>query len=88
MDAGVDRWRLVAMGMNQSWATWIYTALLFLPVAYDLISLRRLHWVTTFAALFAFLLHRLEFPLGNTHAWLAAANLTLRFLSRVRLQAG
>jgi hypothetical protein len=80
MDAGVDRWPLVAMGMNQSWATWIYTALLLLPVAYDLVSLRRVHWVTMFAAPFAFLLHRLEFPLGNTHAWHAAANLMLRFL--------
>jgi hypothetical protein len=80
MDAGVDRWPLPAMGMSQGWATWIYTALLLLPLVYDLISLGRVHWVTMFAAPFAFLLHRLEFPLGQTHAWHAIANFMLRFL--------
>jgi hypothetical protein len=44
---------------------------------YDLISLRRLHWATMFAAPFAWTLHRLEIPLGHTHAWHAAANFML-----------
>jgi hypothetical protein len=80
MDAGSDRWPLDAMGLSQGWATWIYTPFLLLPVIYDLISLHRLHWVTMFAAPYAFLLHRLEIPLGSTPAWHAVANLMLRVL--------
>jgi len=79
MDAGSDRWPLEAMGLNHGWATWIYTGFLLLPAVYDLISLRRLHWVTMFAAPYAFVLHRLEIPLGHTRAWHAVADLMLRF---------
>jgi len=79
MDAGSDRWPLEAMGLNHGWATWIYTGFLLLPAVYDLISLRRLHWVTMFAAPYAFVLHRLEILLGHTRAWHAVADLMLRF---------
>jgi len=74
MDAGIDRWPWDAWGISQSWATWVYTAFLLLPVIYDLVSLRRIHWATAVAAPFAFTLHRLEIPLGQTHAWHAVSN--------------
>jgi hypothetical protein len=77
MDAGIDRWPYQAWGLSEGWALWIYTAFLLLPAMYDLISLRRLHWATMFAAPFAWTLHRLEIPLGHTHAWHAAANFML-----------
>lgn len=80
MDAGSDRWPLDAMGLSQGWATWIYTAFLLLPAIYELISAHRVHWVTMFAAPYAFLLHRLEIPLGSTPAWHAVANFMLRVL--------
>ena len=79
MDAGIDRWPMESMGISHAWALWIYTAYLLLPVAYDLISLRRVHWVTMIAAPYVWTLHRVEIPIGFTHAWQAVANLMLHY---------
>jgi hypothetical protein len=78
MDAAIDRWPYPAWGISQSWAPWIYTGFLLLPVLYDLLSVHR---ATMVAAPFAWTLHRLEIPLGHTQAWHAVADWMLR-LSR------
>lgn len=80
MNAGTDRWPWEAWGISDSWSTWVFTAMLLLPVLYDLISLHRVHWATMFAAPFVWLLYRFEIPLGRTHAWHAFANLMLRLV--------
>jgi hypothetical protein len=81
MDAAIDRWPYPAWGISQSWAPWIYTGFLLLPVLYDLLTLHRVHRATMVAAPFAWTLHRLEIPLGHTQAWHAVADWMLR-LSR------
>lgn len=78
MDAGISRWPLEAFGIHQARCYWIYVGFLLLPAVYDLISLRRLHWVTMFAAPYIFVLNRLERPLGHTHLWHTVAALALR----------
>lgn len=78
MDAGTDRWPWQTWGISESWSLWVFTALLLLPVVYDLISLRRIHWATLFAAPFVWTLHFLEFPLGRTPTWHALAHLMLK----------
>src|SRR5271170_4439234 len=80
MDAGIDRWPWESWGVSQSYhgdALWVFNAFLLLPVLYDLVSLRRLHWATAVAAPVSWILHYLEIPLGRTAAWHAAANLML-----------
>lgn len=78
MDAGISRWPLEAFGIHQARCYWIYVGFLLLPALYDLVSLRRLHWVTKFAVPYVFVLNRLERPLGHTHLWHAVAGLALR----------
>ena len=78
MDAGIDRWPWDAWGINQGWSTWVYTAFLLLPVIYDFVSIRKIHWATAFAAPFAFTLHRLEIPIGQTAVWHAVSNFMLK----------
>jgi Na+-dependent bicarbonate transporter superfamily len=78
MDAGCDRWPWRAWGLSESWSLWVYTLFLLLPVLYDLVSLRRVHRATLFAAPYVWLLHRLEIPLGHTRAWRAVAETMLR----------
>ena len=78
MDAGIDRWPWDAWGIDHTWSPWVYTAFLLLPVIYDLVSIRKIHWATAFAAPFAFTLHRLEIPIGQTSAWHAVSNLMLK----------
>jgi hypothetical protein len=57
MNAGSDRWPWDAWGIREHWSVWFYTLLLLLPVVYDLISLRKVHNATLFAAPFVWLLH-------------------------------
>jgi hypothetical protein len=78
MNAGISRWPLEACGIHQARCYWIDVGFLLLPVVYDLILLRRLHWVTMFAAPYVFVLNRLELPLGHTHLWHAVAGLAVR----------
>jgi hypothetical protein len=80
MNAGIDRWPWAAWGASDSWALWVFTGFLLLPVVYDLISLHRVHWVTMFAVPFIWVLLRLEIPLGRTHVWHSAVDLMLRLL--------
>jgi len=81
MDAATDRWPWQAWGVIHIalWQQCVYILLLLLPVFYDLLSLRRIHWATMVAAPFTFVLHRIEIPLGATAAWHAVSNLMLRF---------
>ena len=44
----------------------------------DFISIRKIHWATAFAAPFAYTLHRLEIPIGQTAAWHAVSDLMLK----------
>jgi uncharacterized membrane protein YozB (DUF420 family) len=78
MDAGIERWPWDTWGISQSWAPWVFYAFLLLPVLYDLISLHRIHWATMVAAPYVWILHRLEFTLGRTHAWHSFTNLLLK----------
>jgi len=78
MDAGIDRWPWDAWHIDHAWSPWVYTAYLLLPVAFDLLSIRRIHWATLCAAPFAFTLHRLEIPIGETPAWHAVSDLMLK----------
>jgi len=78
MDAGISRWPLEVFGIHQARCYWIYIGFLALPAIYDLINLRRLHWVTLCAMPYIFVLNRLERPLGHTHVWHALAGLALR----------
>jgi hypothetical protein len=84
MFAGINRWPFHAWGVSLGaalflWAPLIYGVLLLLPTAYDLASLRRIHWISLASAPSVWLLYRLSFPLGRTHAWHAVASLMLRF---------
>jgi len=78
MNAGTDRWPWQAWGINESWSWWAFTALLFLPAVYDLISLHRIHWATAFSAPFIWILFRYQFSIGHTQAWHALADLSLK----------
>jgi hypothetical protein len=80
MNAGTDRWPWQTWGISESWSLWVFTALLILPAAYDLISLHRLHWSTLFSAPFIWLLYWYEFPLGRTHAWHTITDRSLKFM--------
>jgi hypothetical protein len=84
MFAGINRWPFHAWGISLGaalflWAPLIYGVLLLLPTAYDLVSLHRIHWISLVSAPSVWLLYRLSFPLGRTHAWHAVASLMLRF---------
>jgi hypothetical protein len=81
MDAGIDRWPWAAWGIAGHWTPWVYLGFLLLPVTYDLLSLRRVHWATMVAAPFVYTLHTLEIPVGSTAAWHAVANWMLRHLA-------
>jgi len=85
MDAGIDRWPWAAWHVqqtfNRGWPMWVFTAYLLAPAIYDLISLRRVHWVTMSAAPFVWILEMLEIPLGQTRAWHAIADFMLRYLA-------
>lgn len=69
MDAGCDRWPWDAWHVSEGWSKWVYTGLLLMPVLYDLVSVRRVHWATMMAAPYAWVLHAAEIPLGRTAAW-------------------
>jgi hypothetical protein len=81
MDAGSDRWPWAAWGISESWSLWFYTALLLLPVFYDLLSMHRVHRVTLIAAPYVWILHKLEIPLGRTAVWHVIANFMLKHLT-------
>lgn len=78
MNAGTDRWPWQAWGISESWSWWVFTALLLLPAVYDLIGLRRIHWVTMFSAPLIWILFRYQFSIGRTHVWHAIADLSLK----------
>lgn len=84
MFAALNRWPFHTWGIGLSaalflWVPLIYGVLLLLPVAYDLASLHRVHWISLFAAPSVWLLYRLSFPLGDTQAWHTVADLMARF---------
>jgi hypothetical protein len=81
MDAGIDRWPWAAWGLSPGWSHWVYTGLLLLPVAYDLLSQGRVVAVTMVAAPFVWCLERLEIPLGETRAWHWVAHWMLKHLT-------
>jgi hypothetical protein len=78
MNAGSDRWPWDAWGINEHWSVWFYTLLLVLPIAYDLVSLRKVHRATLIAAPYVWLLYTFQIPFGKTAAWHAAANFMLK----------
>jgi hypothetical protein len=69
MPAAINRWPYDAMGLSFGWAKWIFLALLMLPVAYDLISLRRVHRATLWAVPFIYVAHALQVPVGSSGWW-------------------
>jgi hypothetical protein len=81
MDAGIDRWPWAAWGLSHDWSHWVYTGLLLLPVAYDLLSQGRVMGVTMIAAPFVWGLERLEIPLGETREWHWVAHWMLKHLT-------
>jgi hypothetical protein len=78
MNAGSDRWPWDTWGINEHWSVWYYTLLLLLPIAYDLISLRKVHRATLIAAPYVWLLYTLQIPFGHTAAWHAVSNYMLK----------
>jgi hypothetical protein len=74
MDAALDRWPYAKMGLQFSAHTWAYLSLLLLPVIYDLVSLRRVHQATLWAASLVYALNRLRMPIGKTALWAAFAH--------------
>jgi hypothetical protein len=78
MNAGSDRWPWDAWGISEHWSVWFYTLLLVLPIVYDLVSLRRVHGATLFAATYVWLLYTLQIPFGRTAAWHVVSNYMLK----------
>jgi hypothetical protein len=68
MGAAIDRWPFQAWGMQHSASPVIFTLFLLPPVAYDLISLHKIHRATIFGAGLVYLFHKLEIPIGKSHA--------------------
>jgi hypothetical protein len=81
MNAGIDRWPWEAWGVNPSWATWVFAGNALLPVMYDLVSLRRVHWVAMVAAPLILLVDRYKFVIGHTLAWHAVARAMVKYLT-------
>ncbi len=74
MDAALDRWPYEAVGLTFAAHSWAYLAFLLLPVTYDLISLRRIHRSTLWAAPLIYALNQLRIPIGRTPLWTALSN--------------
>jgi hypothetical protein len=81
MNAGIDRWPWQAWGANEAWATWVFMGYAMLPVVYDLVSLRRVHWVAMVAVPLIVLVDRYKFVVGHTAAWHVMAKAMVKYLT-------
>ena len=53
---------------------WYYALLLVLPIVYDLVSLRKAHRATLFAAPYVWLLHTFQIPISSLPTTRTAAS--------------
>jgi hypothetical protein len=81
MNAGMDRWPWHGWGVNETWAGWAYVGLVLLPVVYDLVSLRRVHWVAMVAVPLILLVDRYKFDVGHTATWHTMAKAMVTYLT-------
>jgi hypothetical protein len=69
MDAAFDRWPYEKVGLSFSAHSWVFLGSLLLPVAYDLLSLRRVHMSTLWSASLVYTLNQVRIAIGETHLW-------------------
>jgi hypothetical protein len=81
MNAGIDRWPWQTWGVNETWAAWVYVGFVLVPVAYDLVSIRRVHWVAMVAVPLILLVDRYKFVIGHTAIWHEMAKAGARYLT-------
>jgi hypothetical protein len=81
MNAGIDRWPWQWWGVNEAWAAWVFVGYVLLPVVYDLVSLRRVHWVAMVAVPLILLVDRYKFVVGHTATWHAVAKAMVNYLT-------
>lgn len=81
MNAGIDRWPWHAWGLSETWATWVFAGYALLPVVYDLVSLRRVHWVAMVAVPLILVVDRYKFVVGHTEIWHVAAKAMVKYLT-------
>jgi hypothetical protein len=81
VDAGADRWPWNSWGISPGWSEWVMTALLLLPVFYDLLTRRRISRVVLLAAPYVWILHNLRLTIGKTTLWHIVADWMLKHLT-------
>jgi hypothetical protein len=62
-------------------AAWVYLGFVLLPVVYDLVSLRRVHWVAMAAVPLILVVDRYKFDVGHTAAWHTVAKVMVKYLT-------
>lgn len=73
MDAAVGRWPLPYFQAHPPMQDLVPFGFLFVLMAYDLLSLRRVQWSTLWASIFLIAVHLVRVPLGLTPTWHAFA---------------
>jgi hypothetical protein len=81
VDAGFDRWPWDSWGISQGWVEWVFTALLLLPVLYDLLTRKRIPRVILLAAPYVWILHTFRLTIGKTAPWHVVADWMLKHLT-------
>jgi hypothetical protein len=81
MNAGIDRWPWQAWGASQAWSLRVWVGYLMLPVVYDLVSLRRVHWVAMVSVPLILVEDHDKFVVGHTAGWHVVAKAMVRWLT-------